>query len=120
MVVAGAFYCIWAYHERGFSGLQTSLKSWLIALITVILVNLFLRGFRENTDHHREIDKKRWLSGGWVGWMFLAVGAVVGAYAFGLVKGIALAAFTVVAVLLVLLYGRFAMRHAKPDGPATK
>jgi uncharacterized membrane protein YoaK (UPF0700 family) len=88
-------------------------------LTAAVLLNLFLRRLRENTDDDSGKAKGRWLNESWIGWIIFAVGAVVGAYAFGLVRGIAVAVVTVVAVLAILLYLRFATRQNSTQGPAT-
>lgn len=116
LAIAGILNSIWAYYARGISGLRISAEGWLIGLTVAVLLNLFLRRFRENTDDDSGKAKGRWLNESSIGWIICAVGAVVGAYAVGLVRGIAVAVVTVVAVLVILLYLRFATRQNSTHG----
>ena len=112
LIVAGTLNSVVAYDARGISGLRTSAEGWLIGLVAAVLLNLFLRPFRENEGHR-------------VAWTIFVVATVVGitvvgGYAFGLMRGgavrDAVAALSVVAALVILIY-RFATTQKKVEGP---
>jgi len=113
LMVAGTLNSIWAYYARGISGLRISVEAWLIGSTAAILLNLFLRRLSENTNQDGGKAKERWVDESWIGWVFVPVGAAAGAYASGVVRGVALAALTVVTVLVILLFGRLAVRRKK-------
>ena len=120
LTIAGAICSLWAYYAKGISGLKTSVQGWLIGLVAAVLLNLFLRRFREHADQGAGETRRRWLNENSIGWTIVAVGSAVGAYAFGLAKGITVAAVAILMVLTILLYARFAARHEKGEGQTTK